>query len=90
MMATMSTAGGNLTGTFRVGEDRLRSTTTIAILDAPEPVRRSPLLSPTKVAYASPTHGHECTLARALAGLHAHTNTHARQTSSFLSMVGDQ
>jgi hypothetical protein len=39
----MSAAGGTmtLTGTFKAGEDRMRSTNTVAILDVPEPVRRS-------------------------------------------------
>ena len=42
-VTTMSAAGGTMTmtGTFKIGEDRMRSTNTVAILDAPEPVRRS-------------------------------------------------
>jgi len=39
----MSAAGGTMTmtGTFKAGEDRMRSTNTVAILDVTEPVRRS-------------------------------------------------
>ena len=40
MTATMSQGGTmSLTGTFKAGEDRLRSTNIVAILDVPEPVR---------------------------------------------------